>query len=159
MATLGSNPDYQYQFKLLRDELEELEMNKAKKKQAGLTIGKNLIDIYSGTQNLKTKELDIKKLNNLNFQKVNYKKFPLVKILSKLPKSDSLFETVIVTANDEFVKLYLNKKISYNDLIDKIYKFIHLPEFAKYKLIKPKKIDTIQNLNSYVRLKIENLSV
>ena len=114
---------------------------------------------YKKNFNLKTKELDIKKLNNLNFQKVNYKKFPLVKILSKLPKSDSLFETVIVTANDEFVKLYLNKKISYNDLIDKIYKFIHLPEFAKYKLIKPKKIDTIQNLNSYVRLKIKNLSV
>jgi 1-deoxy-D-xylulose-5-phosphate reductoisomerase len=108
---------------------------------------------------LKTKELDIKKLNNLNFQKVNYKKFPLVKILFKLPKSDSLFETIIVTANDEFVKLYLNKKISFNDLIDKIYKFIHLPEFAKYKLIKPKKIDAIQNLNSYVRLKIKNLSV
>ena len=108
---------------------------------------------------LKTKELDIKKLNNLNFQKVDYKKFPLVKILSKLPKSDSLFETVIVTANDEFVKLYLNKKISFNDLIDKIYKFIHLPEFTKYKLIKPKKIDTIQNLNLYVRLKIKNLGV
>jgi len=108
---------------------------------------------------LRTKELDIKKLNNLNFQKVDYKKFPLVKILFKLPKSDSLFETVIVTANDEFVKLYLNKKISFNDLIDKIYKFIHLPEFVKYKLIKPKKIDTIQNLISYVRLKIKNLSV
>jgi len=108
---------------------------------------------------LKTKELDIKKLNNLNFQKVDYKKFPLVKILNKLPKLDSLFETVIVSANDEFVKLYLNKKISFNDLIDKIYKFIHLPEFTKYKLIKPKKIDTIQNLNLYVRLKIKNLGV
>jgi hypothetical protein len=66
MATLGSNPDYQYQFKLLRDELEELEMNKAKKKQAGLTIGKNLIDIYSGTQNLKTKELMATGLFDLN---------------------------------------------------------------------------------------------
>tara|TARA_R100000329_G_scaffold124337_1_gene102829 strand:+ start:242 stop:925 length:684 start_codon:yes stop_codon:yes gene_type:complete len=66
MATLGSNPDYQYQFKLLRDELEELEMGKAKKKQAGLTIGKNLIDIYSGTQNLKTKELMATGLFDLN---------------------------------------------------------------------------------------------
>ena len=66
MATLGSNPDYQYQFKLLRDELEELEMNKAKKKQAGLTIGKNLIDIYSGTQNLKTKELMATGLFDMN---------------------------------------------------------------------------------------------
>ncbi|MDC1080445.1 1-deoxy-D-xylulose-5-phosphate reductoisomerase, partial [Candidatus Pelagibacter sp.] len=42
--------------------------------------------------NLKTKEVDLKKLNNLNFSKVNYKKFPLINILSKLPKSDSLYE-------------------------------------------------------------------
>ena len=108
---------------------------------------------------LKTKELDIKKLNNLNFQKVDYKKFPLVNILSKLPNLDSLFETVIVATNDEFVKLYLNKKIKFNDLAYNIYKFINLAEFKKFKLIKPKKIDTIEKLNSYVRLKISNLSV
>ena len=108
---------------------------------------------------LKTKEIDIKKLNNLNFQKVNKKKFPLIKILSKLPNSESLFETVIVATNDEFVKLYLNNKIKFNELSDKIYSFISLPEFVKYKLIKPKKINTIEKLNSYVRLKISKLSV
>ena len=108
---------------------------------------------------LKTKELDIKKLNNLNFQKINKKKFPLINILSKLPNSESLFETIIVATNDEFVKLYLNNKINFNELSNKIYNFISLPEFAKYKLIKPKKINTIEKLNSYVRLKISKLSV
>tara|TARA_A100000164_G_C21935999_1_gene788065 strand:- start:2131 stop:3294 length:1164 start_codon:yes stop_codon:yes gene_type:complete len=108
---------------------------------------------------LKTKELDIKKLNNLNFQKINKKKFPLTNILSKLPNSESLFETVIVATNDEFVKLYLNNKIKFNELSNKIYSFISLPEFAKYKLIKPQKINTIEKLNSYVRLKINKLSV
>ena len=108
---------------------------------------------------LKTKELDIKKLNNLNFQKINKKKFPLINILSKLPNSESLFETVIVATNDEFVKLYLNNKIQFNELSNKIYSFISLPEFAKYKLIKPQKINTIEKLNSYVRLKINKLSV
>ena len=109
--------------------------------------------------NLKTKEVDLKKLNNLNFSKVNYKKFPLVNILSKLPKSDSLYETVIVATNDEFVKLYLNGKIKYIDLVNNIYNFIRLPEFTKFKLIKPKKIKTIEKLNLYVRLKINNKSV
>ena len=109
--------------------------------------------------NLKTKEVDLKKLNNLNFSKVNYKKFPLINILSKLPKSDSLYETVIVAANDEFVKLYLNGKIKYIDLVNNIYNFIRLPEFTKFKLIKPKKIKTIEKLNLYVRLKINNKSV
>ena len=109
--------------------------------------------------NLKTKEVDLKKLNNLNFSKVNYKKFPLINILSKLPKSDSLYETVIVATNDEFVKLYLNGKIKYIDLVNNIYNFIRLPEFTKFKLIKPKKIKTIEKLNLYVRLKINNKSV
>ena len=108
---------------------------------------------------LKTNEIDLKKLNNLNFDKVDYKKFPLVNILSTLPKSDSLFETIIVATNDEFVKLYLEGKIKYTVLVDRIYKFISLPEFRKFKLIKPKKIKTIEELNSYVRLKINNMSV
>jgi len=109
--------------------------------------------------NLKTKEIDLKKLNNLEFSKVNLKKFPLINILTKLPKSDSLYETVIVATNDEFVKLYLNGKIKYIDLVKNIYNFISLPEFTKFKLIYPKKIKTIEKLNSYVRLKINNKSV
>ena len=108
---------------------------------------------------LKTNELDIKKLNSLNLKKVNYKKFPLVNILTRLPKRDSLFETVVVATNDEFVKLYLNGKIKYIDLVNNIYNFIRLPEFTKFKLINPKKIKTIEKLNSYVRLKINNKSV
>ena len=109
--------------------------------------------------NLKTKEVDLKKLNNLEFNKVDDKKFPLINILSRLPNSDTLYETIIVATNDEFVKLYLNGKINYIDLVNNIYNFISLHEFKKFKLIKPKKIETIEKLNSYVRLKINNLRV
>jgi len=109
--------------------------------------------------NLKTKEVDLKKLNNLEFNKVDHKKFPLINILSSLPNSDTLYETIIVATNDEFVKLYLNGKINYIDLVNNIYNFISLHEFTKFKLIKPKKIETIEKLNSYVRLKINNLRV
>ena len=87
------------------------------------------------------------------------KKFPLIKVLSKLPDSDSLFETVLVATNDEFVKLYLNNKIKFNVLGKKIYEFLNSQEFIKYKLIKPKKIDAIEKLNKYVRLKINKLSI
>ena len=34
-------------------------------------------------------------------------KFPLIKILNLIPEKISLYETVIVSANDEFVKMYL----------------------------------------------------
>ena len=110
-------------------------------------------------KSIKSNKLDIIRLNKLNFEIVNYKKFPLVKIISKLPDKDSLYETIIVASNDEFVKQYLNKKIKFIDLIYNINKFINLNEFKKYKLIKPNKIETIEKLNKYVRFKINNMSV
>jgi len=110
-------------------------------------------------KNIRTKEIDIKKLNKLDFENVNYKKFPLVKILSKLHEKDSLYETIIVATNDEFVKQFLDKKIKFVDLMNKIYKFINLDEFKKYKYIKPTKIKNIEKLNQYVRFKINNMSI
>ena len=45
------------------------------------------------------------KLNNLNFQTVNLNKYPHVKVIKRLPAKSSLFETVIVSVNDELVRL------------------------------------------------------
>jgi len=116
--------------------------------------------LYSNQSSFfKTGNIDVRKLNNLNFETVNTKKFPLVKVLSKLPDTDSLFETVLVATNDEFVKLYLNNRIKFNELSKKILKFLNSYEFVKYKFIKPEKIETIEKLNQYVRLKINKLSV
>ena len=62
----------------------------------------------------------------------------------------------MVTINDELVKLFLNKKISYTNLIKKILKLISRKDFYKYKFIEPKKIDDILNLNNYIKSKIIN---
>ena len=98
--------------------------------------------------------IDINKLNNLNFQNVDTKKFPLVKILNLLPKKNSLFETVIVSANDELVKMYLKEEISYNEISTKLLKFVNSNSLIKYKKIQPKNIFDIIALDKYVRLKI-----
>ena len=58
---------------------------------------------------IKSKKLDLSVLNNLSFKEVDIVKFPTVKILKKMPNNDSLFETVIVSANDRLVELFLNK--------------------------------------------------
>ena len=105
------------------------------------------------------KSLNLKNLNNLNLKPVDLKKFPLVKILTKIPEKNSLFETVLVSANDELVNLYLNKKISFYDLQKKLQNFINLNEFAKLKKKKPRNINEIYNLNDYVRLKIRELCI
>ena len=67
----------------------------------------------------------------------------IVKILSNLSEKDSLYETIMVATNDEFVKKFLDKKIKFVDLMNKIYKFINLDEFKKYKYIRPNKIEEI----------------
>ena len=104
-------------------------------------------------------KINFDKLNNLNFKKINNKKFPLVNILKYLPKENSLFETVIVSANDELVRLYLNKKIRYNEISKKLLKLIKLKKFMMLKKISPSKIGEIEKLDKYVRLKINSKSV
>jgi len=117
--------------------------------------------IYSNTDSYKliTKKIDFNKLNNLEFNPVNFKKFPLVNILKFLPSNNSLFETVIVSANDELVQAFLHKKIKFNEISKKLIKFISKSEFKKYKSYQPKKIQEILKLNKYVRFKINLKSI
>ena len=61
-------------------------------------------------------DINIDKINNLNLEKPDNKKFSMLKILKKIPKKISLFETVVVSANDILVDLFLKKKIKYTDI-------------------------------------------
>ena len=101
-----------------------------------------------------TKNIDYKILNNLNFTEINKQRFPMVKILDLLPTRNSLFETVIVSANDTLVELFLKKAIRFTDIQKKLFELILKKEFSKYKKIAPKKAQDIIDLNDYVRLKI-----
>ena len=103
---------------------------------------------------IKTDELNIDVLNDLKFRKVDETRFPIVKILKDLPNKDSLFETVIVSANDKLVDLFLKKKIMFNDISRLLLKIIKKPEFKKYRRIKPKNVEQIVQLSEYVSLKI-----
>jgi 1-deoxy-D-xylulose-5-phosphate reductoisomerase len=116
--------------------------------------------IYPNYQKFtKSKEIDFKIINNLNFKNIDLKRFPVVKIIENLPAKDSLFETVIVSANDELVKLFLQKKIKFTDISKYLLKIIKLPEFKKYKMIAPKNINEIEKLSNYVSLKINAIGI
>ena len=106
-----------------------------------------------------SKNLNINKLNFLSFKKVDKIKFPSVKILATLPKKNSLYETVLVSANDELVKLFLNKKIRFNEIISKLSKIINKNEFKKYKKILPRNVTDVIKTNELVRLKINSLII
>ena len=105
---------------------------------------------------INSKNLDIKKLNNLQLKKIDLKKFPTVNLLKKLPNTNSLFETAIVSANDALVNLFLRKKIKYSEISVKLLKFLRRKEFVKMKRKSPKNISDILRLDNYVRLKINS---
>ena len=104
---------------------------------------------------LNSQKINLQVLNNLNFKKVNPKTFPMIKLLNFLPNTQSLYETVIVSANDKLVELFLENKIKFIDIQKKLFKLLLNKEFLKLKFKYPKKFQDIVDLNSYVRLKID----
>ena len=111
--------------------------------------------IYDNNEKkIKSKKLNIELLNNLSLNSVDRLKFPMIKILDFLPNKPSLYETVLVAANDTLVDLFLKKKIKFLDIHKKLFKIIKSNEFLKYKKIYPLNVNDIVELNNYVRLKI-----
>jgi 1-deoxy-D-xylulose-5-phosphate reductoisomerase len=83
----------------------------------------------------------------------------MINILNFLPNHHSLFETLIVSANDTLVELFLDDKIKFNDIYKMLIKIITLKEFTKLKKKYPHSIKEILDLNNYVRLKIIKKSI
>ena len=124
-----------------------------------IPIFNTLYDSKNEIRFLKSKNLDINKLNNLDLKSLDKKKFPLIKILDKISNKASLLETVLISANDELVNLFLKKKISYTRLQKNLLRILNLPEFKAFRKKIPKNINEINKLNNYVRLKIRELCI
>ena len=103
--------------------------------------------------NFKFNKINVNKLNNLNLIKLNYKRYPITKILTSLPQNHSLYFTIIVSINDTLVDLFLKNKISFIEIQKIFLKMANDKNFVKFKKINPYKIQDIINLNKYVRLK------
>ena len=108
---------------------------------------------------IKTNKIDLKILNNLQFSEVSSKMFPLIKILNKIPKSETLFETLLVSINDELVSLFLKNKISFDNIPIVLNKLLNSKTFSKFKLKKVDNLAQIESLNRFARLKTNSLSV
>jgi 1-deoxy-D-xylulose-5-phosphate reductoisomerase len=114
---------------------------------------------FEEKKNIKSNPLNFEILNNLNLQKVEKNKFPLIRLLNKLPKYPSLFETVLITINDYLVNKFLDRKINFIELTKLINKISNYKEFQKFKKIKPRNIKQIYNLRDYVHLKLNTLGI
>ena len=107
----------------------------------------------------RSKKLNINLLNNLNLNHVDAKKYPMINILKNLNNEDTLFETLLVSVNDELVDQFLKNKISFDNISIMLRKIIKYKIFAKYRSKKVNNLAQIEKLNEFVRLKTKSLSV
>ena len=113
--------------------------------------------LYTSNKSINSKKLDLKVLNNLNFQNVDLMRFPIIKILSKLPEKPSLFETILVSINDKLVKLFLTNRIKFTDISKKMNIILELNDFKRFKKLKVNKVDDIMNLNNKIEFKLNSM--
>jgi 1-deoxy-D-xylulose-5-phosphate reductoisomerase len=108
--------------------------------------------IYNNNKIIKTK-INLKNLNNLELSRPDVIKFPSIKFLKYLNNKNSMFETILTTANDQLVEFFMKNKIKYLDIIKYLNKIINLSEFKPYFKKKPKDLNQIIKLSTYVKLK------
>ena len=112
-----------------------------------------------GLKKIGTKKININLLNNLKLIKIDTIRYPSIKILKKINNINSLFETVLISANDELVSLYIQNKIKFLEINKILKKIIKLKKYSNLIKKKPKKISDIMKLSEEVRLKTRKLCI
>ena len=106
-----------------------------------------------------TKKIDINLLNNLNFSKPDTRRFKSIKILKKINNNNTLFETLLISANDELVNQYMKNKIKFLEINEILIKILNHKKYSNLIKKKPKNISDIINLSKEVRLKTRQLCI
>ncbi len=100
--------------------------------------------------------IDLNKMNNLNLSIPSTKKFKTLKILKIIPSKDTLFETILISVNDELVNMFLNKKLNYEKISFYLMKIIKFKIFKKYYNIQPKSVKQIFRVRNLARDVVQN---
>ena len=108
---------------------------------------------------LNEKKIDIKILNKMSFQLVNKKKFPSVNFIQKCLKMGHSAPIIINASNEVLVKLFLDRKIGFLDIVKTINKIFKDKEFKKYATKQPRSVNEIKLIDEWARKKILHLSL
>ena len=114
---------------------------------------------FPNFKKINTKNIDYEVLNNLSLFTPSYKKFPSLKLINSIGNKTSLYETILISANDCLVDLFIKKKIKFTDIINNLIKILNIKEFKAYKYKKPSNGQQILNLSEHVRLKTIKLCI
>ena len=83
----------------------------------------------------------------------------LFEATGNIDQATDIYETVLISANDELVDLYIKNKIRFLDINKILVKILKLKKYSIMNRKKPKKISDIINLSEEVRLKTRNLCI
>ena len=108
---------------------------------------------------ISTKKVNPKILNNLNFQEVNAKKFPSVKLIMKSLNMGQSAPIIINASNEVLVSLFLKGKIGFLDIVKKLNHIFKDKDFKKYAKRTNKSVKDIIITDNWARLKTKNMCV
>ena len=77
------------------------------------------------------KYLDLDNLTSLDFKKMDYNRYPLVKLAKQVGSYEGNFGAVLIGANDEAVNLFLREKIPFVDIERYIFETLKAAHFIK----------------------------
>ena len=122
-----------------------------------IPISNTLYEKNNKVKNIK--KINNKILNKMSFHNVDIKKFPSVNFISKCLNSGHSAPTIVNASNEELVKMFLDGKIRFLDIVDTINKIFRDKEFKKYAKKKPKTVNEIKIIDNWARLKTINMCV
>ena len=104
-------------------------------------------------------KISIETLNNLNFQKINKRKFPSIGLINKCLKLGPSVPTIVNASNEVLVDMFLKNKIGFLDIVRLVDKIFKDKDFKKYAKKKAKSVKDIKIVDNWARLKTINLCV
>jgi len=113
----------------------------------------------SKNKNLEIPNIEIKKINNINFKKVNKEFFPSIKIIDKYVKFGSSTPIIINASNEVLVNYFLKEKIGFLDIVRTINRIFKDKEFVKYARRNAKSVNDIKFIDNWARLKTIDMCV
>ena len=100
----------------------------------------------------KTKYLDLDTLTSINFKKMDYQRYPLVKLAKQIGQYEGNFGAILIGANDEAVNLFLNKRIEFVDIERYIFETLKAARF-----IKDPSVEQIVSSHKWAKEYVDNL--
>lgn len=79
----------------------------------------------------KTQYLDLDNLTSLSFKKMDYQRYPLVKLAKQIGQYEGNFGSILIGANDEAVNLFLKERIQFIEIEKYIFETLKNAHYIK----------------------------